>query len=85
LQCEITSVHAGAENRTAIHLQPFQALCQLPFFGFHRFFPVFIGFVRKQVHFSHKFRENISFYAQNSPQAIPENIGTDQSEKDLFA
>jgi len=43
---EIISVHAGAENRTAIHLQLFQALCQPDFFGFHRFFLVFIGFVR---------------------------------------
>jgi hypothetical protein len=45
-QCEIINVHAGAENRTAIHLQPFRALCQPQFFGFHRFFPVFSGFVR---------------------------------------
>jgi hypothetical protein len=42
----ILSVHAGAENRTAIHLQPFQELCQPDFFGFHRFFQVFLGFVR---------------------------------------
>jgi hypothetical protein len=25
---EIASVHAGAENRAAIHLQPFAVLCQ---------------------------------------------------------
>jgi hypothetical protein len=50
----IVSVHAGAENRTAIHLQPFRALCQPIFFGFHRFFPVFLGFVRNVRHFSAK-------------------------------
>src|SRR5262249_34913593 len=31
-------------NRTAIHLRPFQAFCQLDLFGFHRFFRVFPGF-----------------------------------------
>jgi hypothetical protein len=25
---EIASIHAGAENRAAIHLQPFGSLCQ---------------------------------------------------------
>jgi hypothetical protein len=45
-QCEIINVHAGSENRTAIHLHPFRALCQPDFFGFHRFFPVFLGSVQ---------------------------------------
>jgi hypothetical protein len=31
-------------NRTAIHLQPFERLCQLDLFGFHRFFTIFTGF-----------------------------------------
>jgi len=38
-------------NRTAIHLRLFRALCQRDLFGFHRFFPVFLGFVRFWVHF----------------------------------
>jgi hypothetical protein len=53
-QCEIINVHAAAENRTAIHLHPFRALCQSEFFGFHRFFRVFSGFVRIRVHFASK-------------------------------
>src|SRR5271170_2199355 len=44
-QCEIINVHAGPENCTAIHLHPFQALCQSQSVGFHRFFPGFFGFV----------------------------------------
>jgi hypothetical protein len=51
---KITNVHAGAENRTAIHLHPFRELCQCPFFGFHRFFPVFPGFCSYLVTFSVK-------------------------------
>jgi hypothetical protein len=50
-ECVFTSVHAGAENRTAIHLRLFRELCQPDFFGFHRFFLVFVGFVRFLVHF----------------------------------
>jgi hypothetical protein len=54
LLCEIINVHAGAENCTAIHLHPFRALCQREFFGFHRFFPVFLGFVRIRALFFRK-------------------------------
>jgi hypothetical protein len=54
LQCEIINVHAGPENTTAIHLHPFRALCQSEFFGFHRFFPVFSGFVRIRALFLRK-------------------------------
>jgi hypothetical protein len=35
-KCEIINVHAGLENRTAIHLHPFQTLCQPQFSGFVR-------------------------------------------------
>jgi hypothetical protein len=38
---EIASVHAGAENRAAIHLQPFERLCQRLISVFHLFSSVF--------------------------------------------
>jgi hypothetical protein len=38
---EIASVHAGAENRAAIHLQPFAKLCQRLNWVFYLFSSVF--------------------------------------------
>jgi hypothetical protein len=65
LQCEIINVHAGPENTTAIHLHPFRALCQSEFFGFHRFFPVFSGFVRIRALFLRKNPVNEEIYLLN--------------------
>jgi len=47
---EIASVHAGSENRTAIHLRLFSGESQLVFLGFHRFIAVFSRFVRFLAH-----------------------------------
>jgi hypothetical protein len=38
---EIASVHAGTENRAAIHLQPFAGLCQRLNLAFYLFSSVF--------------------------------------------
>jgi len=42
--CESSVFMRVRKNRTAFHLRPFERLCQLDFFGFHRFFTVFFGF-----------------------------------------
>jgi hypothetical protein len=41
---EIAGVYAGVRKRTAIHLRPFELLCQWVLCGFHRYFAVFFGF-----------------------------------------
>ena len=66
---KITNVHAGAENRTAFHLHPFCALCQYPFFGFHRFFPVFSGFCSYLVTFSVKIPRKYGFFTSSYPSS----------------
>jgi hypothetical protein len=70
-QCEIINVHAGAENRTAIHLHPFQALCQPQIFGFHRFFQVFSGFVRIRALFIPKIPAKSSFLLLQRSRLMP--------------
>jgi len=41
----IASVHAGAENRADVNVQPSGALCQREICHFHRYLLVFFGFV----------------------------------------
>ena len=55
------NVHAGAENCTAIHLRLFRKLCQSDFFGFHRFFAVFVGFVWFLVQFGPNLPEKTKY------------------------
>jgi hypothetical protein len=45
------SVHAGAENRAEIHLQPSRSLCQRQISGFHRYLLGFAENVPFLAHF----------------------------------